>query len=178
MPTKSSRKTKKCFCDNPTCSKCLGSDCQDDKCSVHTMVRKVYWEGSRNFVPTYKQILSMNYEDFKHWLWERAKKKNVHALISEMIKHEEKNLTFTKYVVNEFEDPIRKPLILLFRKNSKKTTLLIFETFRKIDRVYRKKGLKTKGMLWHAVVSKASNDLSLLREVKRNLQTTENAKHL
>jgi len=40
-----------CRCDNPTCAKCLGVNCQDDNCPVHTNERKkafsTKWEASR-----------------------------------------------------------------------------------------------------------------------------------
>ena len=40
---KSQLKIKKCLCNNPTCAKCLGINCQDKDCSVHTKVNKEAW---------------------------------------------------------------------------------------------------------------------------------------
>jgi excisionase family DNA binding protein len=32
---------KECLCDNPTCAKCLGINCQDDNCKIHTFEAKL-----------------------------------------------------------------------------------------------------------------------------------------
>ena len=32
---------KKCLCDNPTCAKCLGLNCKDDNCMVHSIKDKI-----------------------------------------------------------------------------------------------------------------------------------------
>lgn len=34
---------KKCLCNNPTCAKCLGINCQDKDCKVHTKDLKMAW---------------------------------------------------------------------------------------------------------------------------------------
>jgi len=36
-------KIRQCLCDNPTCAKCLGVNCQDKNCPVHTRERKEAW---------------------------------------------------------------------------------------------------------------------------------------
>ena len=43
---KADRQNKKCLCDTPTCAKCLGVNCQDKNCSVHTKERKEAWRRS------------------------------------------------------------------------------------------------------------------------------------
>jgi len=37
------KQNKKCLCDNPTCAKCLGINCQDKDCQIHTKERKESW---------------------------------------------------------------------------------------------------------------------------------------
>ena len=32
--------TKECLCDTSTCAKCLGVNCQDDNCKIHTLEAK------------------------------------------------------------------------------------------------------------------------------------------
>ena len=34
---------QKCSCNNPTCAKCLGGNCQDDNCLIHTEAMKKVW---------------------------------------------------------------------------------------------------------------------------------------
>lgn len=34
-------KIKKCLCRIPYCAKCLGSNCQDDNCKIHTISEKI-----------------------------------------------------------------------------------------------------------------------------------------
>lgn len=34
---------KKCLCDNPTCAKCLGLNCKDKNCPIHTKEKKEDW---------------------------------------------------------------------------------------------------------------------------------------
>ncbi len=34
---------QKCLCDNQTCAKCLGINCQDKNCKIHTKERKEAW---------------------------------------------------------------------------------------------------------------------------------------
>lgn len=34
------RHEKKCLCDDPTCAKCLGVNCTDENCTIHTKARK------------------------------------------------------------------------------------------------------------------------------------------
>lgn len=36
-------KIKQCLCGNTSCAKCLGSNCQDKNCSVHTKEQKEAW---------------------------------------------------------------------------------------------------------------------------------------
>jgi len=35
------KQLEKCLCDNPTCAKCLGVNCQDDNCKIHTKEAKL-----------------------------------------------------------------------------------------------------------------------------------------
>jgi hypothetical protein len=37
------KRSKKCKCDVSDCAKCLGINCQDKNCSVHTKERKKAW---------------------------------------------------------------------------------------------------------------------------------------
>ena len=32
---------RKCLCDNPTCAKCLGVNCEDDGCAIHSVKDKI-----------------------------------------------------------------------------------------------------------------------------------------
>jgi len=32
---------KKCQCDTPLCAKCLGGNCHDDNCDIHTLQNKI-----------------------------------------------------------------------------------------------------------------------------------------
>ena len=34
---------KKCLCDNTTCAKCLGLNCKDKNCPIHTKEKKEDW---------------------------------------------------------------------------------------------------------------------------------------
>ena len=40
--------TKQCLCDNPTCAKCLGVNCQDDNCKIHTKEAKLKFKNRNN----------------------------------------------------------------------------------------------------------------------------------
>lgn len=35
------KENKKCFCSIPHCAKCLGFNCQDDDCKIHTIPKKI-----------------------------------------------------------------------------------------------------------------------------------------
>ena len=46
LPQKRKRKEElgiKCKCDEPTCAKCLGMNCQDKNCPTHTTENKKAW---------------------------------------------------------------------------------------------------------------------------------------
>lgn len=48
------KKNQKCLCDNPLCAKCLGVNCEDKDCKIHTHEAKVQWQkkweaGSKNY---------------------------------------------------------------------------------------------------------------------------------
>ena len=160
MTTKSSYKIKKCLCDNPQCAKCPSITCQDDGCVIHTMARKIRREKSRRVVPTYTQILSMNFRNFKYWIWKRAKRKNIKLLIKEMAEHETKTNTFNK-MAHEIVEPFRKALLLMFRKETSERASKVLDG---VDKIYRKNGLKTNNLSWFGVMAKASNDLILVKK--------------
>lgn len=46
------KKNKRCLCNTPYCAKCLGSNCQDDNCKVHTIPEKI--RVRKHFLPNVK----------------------------------------------------------------------------------------------------------------------------
>lgn len=46
------QKIKKCLCNTPYCAKCLGSNCQDDNCRIHTIPEKI--RVRKHFLPNIK----------------------------------------------------------------------------------------------------------------------------
>jgi len=40
---KNKNNTKKCLCNEPTCAKCLGINCEDKICPTHTTENKRAW---------------------------------------------------------------------------------------------------------------------------------------
>ena len=42
--SRSKLEMKKCICDSSTCAKCLGANCEDKNCIIHTKERKEAWK--------------------------------------------------------------------------------------------------------------------------------------
>jgi len=38
-----SKEKRKCLCPEPLCGKCLGINCQDKSCLIHTKKEKIAW---------------------------------------------------------------------------------------------------------------------------------------
>jgi len=42
------KEVQKCVCDEPQCAKCIGVNCQDDNCPIHTIEKKLAYRKRRS----------------------------------------------------------------------------------------------------------------------------------